>query len=80
MAGIMTTALEIEAAIRKLPHSERLKLDAWLEEEEETTDADVEQAWKEETRRRIAELESGAVKCVDGPTVMAQLRRITCRR
>jgi len=94
----MTTAVEIEAAIRKLPPSERRKLDAWREEEqiahenadrifqmpdkeekEGATDAEVEQAWKEETRRRIAELESGAVKCVDGPTVMAQLRRITCR-
>ena len=99
VAGIMTTALEIEAAIRKLPRSERRKLDAWREEEqallasaqllaqrldkeeeEAATDAEVEQAWKEETQRRIAELESGAVKCVDGPTVMAQLRRITCRR
>jgi len=35
-----------------------------------------EQAWKTETRCRIAEMESGAVKGISGNEVMAELRGI----
>lgn len=35
----------------------------------------IEQAWKKETRRRIAEIERGEVKGVPGEEVSARLRK-----
>lgn len=45
----------------------------------ETMDADVENAWKNETRRRIAEIESGDVQGVPGDEVSERVRRIVGR-
>jgi putative addiction module component (TIGR02574 family) len=35
----------------------------------------VEQAWKQETRRRIAEIESGVVEGIPGEEVSARIRK-----
>jgi hypothetical protein len=37
--------------------------------------ADVESSWKEETRRRIGEIESGRIGGISGDEVSAQIRR-----
>jgi putative addiction module component (TIGR02574 family) len=45
----------------------------------ETLDSDVEDAWKTETRRRIAEIENGEVVGIPGDDVSAKVRRIIGR-
>lgn len=42
-------------------------------------DPDVEEAWKQETRRRIAEIESGQVAGVPGEEVSRRVRQIVGR-
>jgi len=42
-------------------------------------DTQVEDAWKTETRRRVAELESGKVRGISGDEVSARVRRIIGR-
>ncbi|MEW6305995.1 MAG: addiction module protein [Verrucomicrobiota bacterium] len=37
---------------------------------------EIEAAWRAETRRRLAEIESGQVKLVPGEVVSARIRRI----
>lgn len=62
--------LEVEA--RHLPRDERARLAealiASLDEE-----AEVERAWSVEIRRRVEELESGAVKTISAEEVFAEL-------
>ena len=62
--------LEVEA--RHLPRDERARLAealiASLDEE-----AEVERAWRVEIRRRVEELESGAVKTIPAEEVFAEL-------
>lgn len=43
------------------------------------TDPVIDEAWKTETRRRIAEMESGEDPGIPGEEVMAELRRIVGR-
>lgn len=40
---------------------------------------DNDDAWKQEARRRLAEIENGTVQPVDGDEVSARLRRIVGR-
>jgi len=47
-----------------------------LTEELQSFDPDNEEAWKQETRRRLAEVENGKVQPVDGEEVSARIRRI----
>lgn len=42
-------------------------------------DPAIDQAWKEETRRRLAEIENGTVQAVDGEEVSARTGRIVGR-
>lgn len=49
-----------------------LALDASLEPE-------IEIAWKQETRRRLAELESGGVQAIPGGAVSERIRKIVGR-
>ena len=56
--GILNTALQ-------LPDKERADLAASLIESlDQPFDSDVQAAWAEEIRRRIADLDSGAVKAI----------------
>jgi putative addiction module component (TIGR02574 family) len=45
----------------------------------ETLDSGVEDAWKTETRRRIAEIEGGKEQGIPGDEVSARVRRIIGR-
>lgn len=40
---------------------------------------EIEEAWKQETRRRLADLESGAVEAVPGDVVSQHIRKIVGR-
>ena len=40
---------------------------------------EIEAAWKQETRRRLAELESGQVQPIPGDVVSARIRKIVGR-
>ncbi|WP_404424361.1 addiction module protein [Nibricoccus sp. IMCC34717] len=42
-------------------------------------DADIDTAWREETRRRIGQIERGEVQGVPAAEVMAELRKIVGR-
>ena len=71
---------QIVAEARQLPREQAAELfDRLLADTVSAPDADVAQAWKDETRRRIAEIESGAEPGVPGDAAMAQLRRIVGR-
>lgn len=50
-----------------------------LTEELHAIDPVIEVAWKQETRRRLAEIENGTVQPVDGETVSARIRHIVGR-
>lgn len=43
------------------------------------TDPGIEHAWKQETRRRLMEIENGTVEAVDGEDVSARVGRIVGR-
>ena len=45
----------------------------------DATEPEIGIAWKQETRRRIAELESGRVEGIPGEIVSARVRRIVGR-
>ena len=71
---------QIVAEVRQLPREQSAELfDRLLAETGDTPDAEIEQAWKIETRRRIAEIESGAEPGVPGEEALAELRRIVGR-
>lgn len=42
-------------------------------------DPEIENAWKQEARRRLAELESGEVEAIPGEEVSERIRRIVGR-
>ena len=68
---------QIVAEARQLPREQAAELfNRLLADTVSMPDAEVEQAWKDETRRRIAEIESGAEPGVSGDEAMARLRRI----
>ncbi len=50
-----------------------------LTEDLHASDPENEAAWKEETRRRLAEIENGTVQPVDGNAVSARIRQIVGR-
>jgi len=50
-----------------------------LTEDLHSSDPENEAAWKEETRRRLAEIENGTVQPVDGNAVSARIRQIVGR-
>ena len=50
-----------------------------LTEELHASAPDIEPAWKQEARRRLAEIESGSVQAVDGEQVSTRIRRIVGR-
>lgn len=71
------TIEQIMTEARRLPRGQISELfDLLLAESFSQPDPHVEQAWKAETRRRIAEMQSGAVKGIPGDEVMAELRGI----
>jgi hypothetical protein len=63
----------LQAEVLKLSAADRARLlDALLDSIDE--DQEIEREWERLADERDAELESGAVLPVDGPTVLARLR------
>jgi putative addiction module component (TIGR02574 family) len=77
----MSTVSETEAALEKLPPEGQREVAAWLDARLAPMefDASVEEAWSDEVKRRIAELESGAVQGVPAEKVLARARRVLGR-
>ena len=71
---------QIVAEAKQLPREQSAELiDRLLAATVDAPDTEIELAWKSETRRRIAEIESGAEPGVPGEQAMAELRRIVGR-
>jgi putative addiction module component (TIGR02574 family) len=69
-----TDVAELFKQACQLPEKDRAELAGLLLESLETEpDPGVEQAWAKEIERRVAELDSGAVKTVPWETVKAKL-------
>jgi putative addiction module component (TIGR02574 family) len=69
-----TDVVELFKQACQLPDKDRAELAGLLLESLETEpDPGVEQAWAKEIERRVAELDSGAVKTVPWETVKAKL-------
>jgi len=63
-----TTARQLYDNALQLPDSERSELAAWLIESlDPEVDRDMEEAWDVEIKRRIDELDSGAVTAIPWP-------------
>ena len=74
------TLQQIMSEARQLPREEISQLlDLLLAESFTQPDPEVEAEWRTETRRRIAEIESGTVQGIPGEQVMAELRQIIVR-
>lgn len=69
---------QLEAEALELPLRERAQLAerliASLDEDATEDAADVERAWEEEIRRRMAEVESGTAELIPAEQVFAELR------
>ena len=74
---------QLEQSVLQLSPEERRRFLDWMYAHEQelvgTTDPTVDQAWKQETRQRIAEIESGAVQGILGDQVSAKIRHIVGR-
>lgn len=77
----MSTVAEIEAAIEKLSPEEQRELAAWFDSRLAFAGFDprVEDAWADEVRRRIEDLDSGRVQGVPAEQVFARARKILGR-
>ena len=80
LAG-MSTVTEIESALEKLPLEAQREVAAWLDTRLAPVgfDADVENTWADEVKRRMEELDSGRVQAVPAEQVFARARRILGR-
>ncbi|HTT13900.1 MAG TPA: addiction module protein [Burkholderiaceae bacterium] len=67
---------ELAKKARSLPPEDRVRLAEELLATVQETDEDVEAAWEEEIRRRVAEIESGTAKLVPADEVFAEVRRL----
>ena len=77
MSTMSMTVDQIVAEARQLPREKKTELfDLLLVETFAQPDPEIDTAWRLETRRRIAEIESGQVKGIPGEQVMAELRQI----
>ena len=67
---------ELSRKALSLSPEERVQLAEELLATVQEVDAEVEAAWDEEIRRRIAEIDSGTVKLIPAEEVFAELRRL----
>lgn len=71
------TVRQIVDEARQLPPEQMCELfDLLLAESFGQPDSEIDAAWREETRRRVAEIRSGQVQGVPGEQVMAEVRRV----
>lgn len=68
---------ELSARAKALSAEDRARLaEELLESLQEEADADAEAAWDREIERRVAEIESGAVRLISAEEVHAEARRL----
>lgn len=67
---------ELSRKARALPPGDRVRLAEELLATVHELDAGVELAWDEEIKRRIAEIDSGAVRLIPAEEVFAEVRRL----
>ena len=71
---------QLEQSVLQLSPEERRRFLDWMYAHEHelvgASDPTIDQAWKQETRQRIAEIESGAVRGIPGEEVSAKIRRV----
>lgn len=67
---------ELSQKARLLSPEERVQLAEELLATVQESDPEVEAAWEEEIRRRIAEIEGGTAKLVPAAEVFAEVRRL----
>jgi putative addiction module component (TIGR02574 family) len=74
---------QLESALQSLSPKERRSFIHWIDDHRGELLAGanpaIEESWKQETRRRITEIESGAVKGIPGETVTANIRGLVGR-
>ncbi len=71
--------LELSARAKALPPQERARLAEELLASLDPHDTEVEVAWDEELRRRIDEVERGAVQLIPAAQAFSQVRRVLGR-
>lgn len=79
---IITVPITLEQIVEETRHwpPEKVgELVGRLTEDLHAGDPETEAAWKQETRRRLAEIENGTVQPVDGEAVSARIRQIVGR-
>lgn len=67
---------ELSQKARALPPEERVRLAEELLATVQEVDLEVEAAWDEEIRQRIADVDSGTAKLVPADEVFAEVRRL----
>ncbi|MGH8645998.1 MAG: addiction module protein [Gammaproteobacteria bacterium] len=71
-----STLAELKEQAARLSEAERAELAlSLIESLDGPADEDVEEAWRIEIERRIAQVESGEVQLIPGDEVFARLRR-----
>jgi putative addiction module component (TIGR02574 family) len=74
---------QLEQSVLRLTPEDRRRFLDWLYAHEDellgASDPGIDTAWKQETRRRVAEIESGAVTGIPGEEVSARIRKIVGR-
>lgn len=67
---------ELSRKARQLSPEERVRLAEELLSSVQEADAEVDAAWDEEIRHRLAEIENGTAKLVPAEEVFAEIRRL----
>ena len=68
---------ELTQKARALPPEDRARLaEELLASLHETTNPEVDAAWDQEIRRRIAEIENGTAKLIPADEVFAEIRQL----
>ena len=71
-----STLAELEQKVTQLSADERAQLALFLLQSLEPADeGDIDEAWRVESERRLAQIESGEVQSVAGDDVFARVRR-----
>jgi hypothetical protein len=79
-SSMAMTVEQLVYEARQLPREQAAELfDRLLMETFAQPDPEVDAAWRQEIRRRIADIESGCEPGADGDEVMAELRKIVGR-
>ena len=67
---------ELSHKARALPPEDRVRLAEELLASVQEAHAEVDAAWEEEIKRRIAEIDSGKAKLIPAEEVFAEVRRL----